>query len=113
MKKLFLLFLIFMSMPAFSQGYRAMTKDDERILVYSGTSVVYTKMSLPLKCKFVSSAQGIDNSGLPFTADGFSCTKSLFVVMKTWLDIPMRAIIEVDPKTEKSEAYKVTWYQEY
>ena len=114
MKKLLIGLLCAMSFTASAQGYRMMTNDGARILTYSGNQVVYTRFSLPLHCKFVSSYQGVDNEGLAFRSDGFSCTKDLFVVTKTWLDTGLRAIVEVDPRDEsKREAFTVDVYKAY
>lgn len=66
-----------------------------------------------MKCTFESNGKGIDNQGNAYNSDEFSCTKDLYVVIKIWIDTGMRAIIEVDPKTEKRDVFQVDSYKSY
>ena len=113
MKKIALALLCFLPGLAFADGYKVVTKDGARSLTYYAGQATYSRLDKQIKCIFKSSSKGIDQEGNAFNADGFSCTKDLYVVTKLWIDTGMRAIIEVDPKTEKRDAFQVESYKPY
>ncbi|HBV5254467.1 TPA: hypothetical protein MD061_004090 [Klebsiella pneumoniae] len=113
MKKITLFVLCLLPGLAFADGYKVVTKDGARSLTYYAGQATYSQFGKKIKCKFDKSHKGIDNWGDAYNVDGFSCTKDLFVVIKLLVDSNSRAIIEVDPKTEKKEVFQVDSYKPY
>lgn len=113
MQKITLAILCLLPVLAFAGGYKVATKDGTRSLTYYAGQATYSQLDKQIKCTFEKSHKGIDNWGDAYNVDGFSCTKDLFVVIKLLVDSNSRAIIEVDPKTEKKEVFQVDSYKPY
>lgn len=113
MKKIALAVLCLFPGLAFADGYKVVTKDGGRSLTYYAGQVTYSRLDKQIKCTFEGSSKGIDQEGYAYDVDGFSCTKDLYVVTKLWIDSGMRAIIEVDPKTEQRDVFQVDSYKPY
>lgn len=113
MKKIALAVLCLLPGLAFADGYKVVTKDGARSLTYYAGQASYSRLDKQMKCTFESTYKGIDNQGYAFNSDGFSCTKDLYVVIKILIDTGTRAIIEVDPKTEKREVFQIDSYKPY
>ena len=115
MKKVLLALTLSLSVFASqaAEGFKV-GADGTKFFTYWGGVAVYQDEQKITRCKFNDKVKSVDNYGDAYIANGFICSKHLYIVIKEYVDVDSGFLVVFDPdRWEERKVYQTEMFIRY